>query len=222
MATATHLINRTPSKVLDFSAPIDLLSCEFSHVSLKTNLSAKIFGCVVYVHVHNAGKLDHRSLKCIFLGYSTTQKGYKCYHPTSRKILVTANAKFDEMKMLYDRAEGQLDTFLQGTSEGEGSEGEDHSPTREISKQTPVISTVPSQVEEEESVIPEVMQAEEVLTDTDIPNKNRWPIAISKGVCECTKNKLYPISNYVSYSQVSPEYNWVIQALMTISVPRNV
>ena len=134
MAIATHLINWTPSKVLDISAPIDLLSSEFPHVSLKTNLPTKIFGCVVYAHVHNAGKLDHPSLNCIFLGYSTTQKRYKCYHPTSRKILVTADAKFDEMKMFYDWAEGPLDTFLQGTSEGEGSEGEDHSPSPEISK----------------------------------------------------------------------------------------
>ena len=66
------------------------------------------------------------------------------------------------------------------------------------------------------------MQAEEGLADTDIPSNNGWPIAISKGVRECTKTKLYPISNYVSYSQVSPEYNRVIQALMTVSVPRNV
>ena len=107
VATATHLINRTPSKVLDLSAPIDLLSFEFPHVSLKINLPAKIFGCVVYAHVHNARKLDHRTLQCIFLGYSTTQEGYKCYHPTSRKILVTTDAKFDEMKMFYDLAEGQ-------------------------------------------------------------------------------------------------------------------
>ena len=104
VATATHLINRTSSKVLDFSAPIDLLSSEFQHLLLKTNLPAKIFGCVVYAHIHSTGKLDHRSLKCIFLGYCTTQKGYKCYHPTSRKILVTADAKFDEMKIFYDRA----------------------------------------------------------------------------------------------------------------------
>ena len=114
--------------------------------------------------------------------------------------------------MFYDRAEDQLDTFLQGTSEGEGSEREDHSPTPAISKQTPVISIVPSQVEkEEEYVIPEVMQTEEVLTNKDIPSYYGWPIAISKGICECTKTKLYLISNYVSYSQVSPEYNRVIK-----------
>ena len=195
-----------------------MLSSEFQHLSLKINLPAKIFGCVVYAHIHNAGKLDHRSLKCIFLGYSTTQKGYKCYHPTSRKILVTADAKFDEMRMFYDRAEDELGTFLQGTSEGE-----DHSLTPAISKQIPVISTTPSQVEEEaDSVIPEVIPLEEVLTNTDIPNNDGWPIAINKGVRECTKTKLYPISNYVSYNQVSPEYNRVIQALMTVSVPRNV
>ena len=63
---------------------------------------------------------------------------------------------------------------------------------------------------------------EEVLTNTDIPSNNGWPIAINKGVRECTKTKLYPLSNYVSYNQVSPEYNRVIQALMTVSVLRNV
>ena len=66
------------------------------------------------------------------------------------------------------------------------------------------------------------MQVEEVIADTDIPNNNGWPIAISKGVRECSKTELYPISNYVSYSQVSPEYNQVIQALMTVSILRNV
>ena len=106
VATTTHLINQTPSKVLDFSTPIDMLSYEFPHVLLKTNLPAKIFGCVVYAHVNNADKLDHRSLKGIFLGYSTTQKVYKCYHPTSRKILVKTDAKFDEMNMFYDREKG--------------------------------------------------------------------------------------------------------------------
>ena len=66
------------------------------------------------------------------------------------------------------------------------------------------------------------MQVEEVLADTYIPNNNGWPIAISRGIRECTKTQLYPIINYVSYIQVSSEYNQVIQALMIVSVPKNV
>ena len=52
------------------------------------HLIPKIFD-VSFVHVHspNKGKLDLRAVKCIFIGYSSTQKRYKCYHPPSKKIL---------------------------------------------------------------------------------------------------------------------------------------
>ena len=116
VATATHLINRTPSKTLNLKAPIDLLSSEYPYLCLKTNISAKIFGCIVSVHLHHTGKLDHRAIKCISLRYSTTQKGYKCYQPSSRKFFISADAKFDDFRMFYDeasRSEGYLDSMAQ-------------------------------------------------------------------------------------------------------------
>ena len=48
--TAIHLINRLPSKVLDFRSPIDLLEECFPNIKLKTGLPVKVFGCVCYVH----------------------------------------------------------------------------------------------------------------------------------------------------------------------------
>ena len=230
VATAIHLINRTPLKTLNLKAPIDLLSSEYPHLCLKTNLSAKIFGCVVYVHLHHIGKLDHRAIKCIFLGYSTRQKGYKCYHPSSRKVFITADAKFDDIKMFYDeasRSKGYLDSMAP-----EYDENEDHRMTQlELSnpapgsnEQNPDASTIPSPIEEEEeSYTLEITQndAEKPKGD-DVPSNNRWSIAVSKGVRECTQTKLYPVSNYVSYTRMSPEYNLVIQAIMTVSIPKNV
>lgn len=81
--TATHLINRIPSRVLGFKSPLDVLSKFFPNIQTTNNLLPKIFGCVSFVHVHSQhrGKLDPRALTCIFVGYSATQKGYKCYHP---------------------------------------------------------------------------------------------------------------------------------------------
>ena len=41
-------------------------------------------------------KLDRKSLKCIFLGYSRVQKGYRCYCPSFRRYLVFADVTFLE------------------------------------------------------------------------------------------------------------------------------
>ena len=81
--TAAHLINRLPSRILGFKSPMDILSTFYPNLHTTNNLVPRIFGCVAFVHVHNQnrGKLDPRALKCVFLGYSSTQKGYKCYHP---------------------------------------------------------------------------------------------------------------------------------------------
>lgn len=67
MLIIAHLINRLPSQVLGFKSP--------------NNLTPKIFGYVLFVHIHahNKGKLDPRALKCNFIEYSSTQKGYKYF-----------------------------------------------------------------------------------------------------------------------------------------------
>jgi transposase InsO family protein len=84
LLTASYLINRMPSRVLDFQTPLEVLSLP---LSTAKGVSPKVFGCVCFVHIHGPirSKLDPRSLKCVFVGYSPTQKGYKCYHPPSRK-----------------------------------------------------------------------------------------------------------------------------------------
>jgi hypothetical protein len=48
------------------------------------HLPPRIFGCACYVQVLSpvGEKLDPKSIKCVFMDYSHTQKGYKCYFPT--------------------------------------------------------------------------------------------------------------------------------------------
>ena len=53
----------------------------------KSNLShVKIFGSITFVHIPDEKhqKLNPKSEKCIFVGYSLEQKGYKCFNPSSK------------------------------------------------------------------------------------------------------------------------------------------
>ena len=58
----------------------------------------RVFGSIAFVHIPKVErqKLDKKSLKCVFVGYSETQKGYRFWDPTSRKIKISRDALFDE------------------------------------------------------------------------------------------------------------------------------
>nr|KYP33440.1 Copia protein [Cajanus cajan] len=75
--TATYLINRLPFAILSSKSPMEVLNSFYPHITHTNNLQPRIFGCVSFVHVHSNGreKLDPRATKCVFLGYSATQKG---------------------------------------------------------------------------------------------------------------------------------------------------
>ena len=75
--TAAYLINRMPSRVLKFQTPCQSLLKSFPTTRLISIVPPKIFGCSVFVHINqqHRSKLDPRSLKCIFLGYSANKKG---------------------------------------------------------------------------------------------------------------------------------------------------
>ncbi|XP_040362272.1 uncharacterized protein LOC112202395 [Rosa chinensis] len=94
---ASHLINRLPSVPLQGRVPLEVLSNYVSIPSSNT-LPARVFGCIAYVHLYKnqRSKLDARALKCVFVGYSSHQKGYKCYHPQSQKFYVTMDVTFSE------------------------------------------------------------------------------------------------------------------------------
>jgi hypothetical protein len=56
--------------------------------------------------------MDPRARKYLFVGYSSTQKGYKCYHPHSGKLFVSMDVTFLKQEAYFLR--GASDTSLQG------------------------------------------------------------------------------------------------------------
>ena len=118
LSSAVYLINRTPSSVLGFRRPLDVLS---DHCTLPSivHLAPRVFGCVVYVHLHTnqRTKLEPHALKCVFVGYGSTQKGYRCYHPPTKKFYVSMDVIFHERMFFYPT--GITNSSLQGESRDE-------------------------------------------------------------------------------------------------------
>ena len=59
-------------------------------------IDPKVFGCTCFVWDVRlqVSKLDPKSLKCIFMGYSRVKKGSRCYCPTLRCYFVSTNVTF--------------------------------------------------------------------------------------------------------------------------------
>ncbi|KAG8472502.1 hypothetical protein CXB51_035379 [Gossypium anomalum] len=92
--TACFLINRSPSVAIEKKTPQEVWSGNLVDYS-----DLKIFGCPAYAHIDN-GKLEPRSIKCVFLGYKVGVKGYKLWCPENRKVVISRDVVFDETAML--------------------------------------------------------------------------------------------------------------------------
>ena len=63
----------------------------------------KLFGSTCFVRDHrpSVGKLDPRAVKCVFLGYSSSQQGYKCWCPSEKRRFVSMDVTFRESEPFY-------------------------------------------------------------------------------------------------------------------------
>ncbi|KAM2196223.1 hypothetical protein ACFX1R_030129 [Malus domestica] len=82
-----------PCKFLEVKSPYQLL---FGCIPSLQEL--KVFGSVVYPYVkpYNANKLQPRAVQCIFLGYAHGYKGVICYHPQTRKFILSRHVVHNE------------------------------------------------------------------------------------------------------------------------------
>nr|KYP62136.1 Retrovirus-related Pol polyprotein from transposon TNT 1-94 [Cajanus cajan] len=101
--TATYLINKLPTRILNGISPIESLLSFIPSSSLISSLPSRVFGCTIFVHSHhpNRSKLDPKALKCVFIEYPSNKKRYKCYHPQSRRVFITMDVTFHKTQSFY-------------------------------------------------------------------------------------------------------------------------
>ncbi|KAL0384763.1 UNVERIFIED_CONTAM: Retrovirus-related Pol polyprotein from transposon RE1 [Sesamum radiatum] len=91
--TAAYLINRLPSSVLQWKTPYEIL---YHKPPFLDHL--RIFGCLCYATnvLPHKDKFDSRASKCVLVGYSQNQKGYRLFHLTDKVIFTSRDVYFHE------------------------------------------------------------------------------------------------------------------------------
>ena len=92
-STVAYLINRLPTSVLNSTSPYEVFfNTRLDYSQLRT------FGCACYPYLgpYKHDKLSPKSILCVFLGYSTHSKGYRCLDPKIGRIYTSRHGVFDE------------------------------------------------------------------------------------------------------------------------------
>jgi hypothetical protein len=95
-----YLINKGPSSSLDGIIP------EEEWTGKKLNYSFFLnFGCEAFVHIdkENRIKLEEKSKKCTFIGYSVNDFGYHLWYYENKKTIRSRDVIFNEKFMYKDQ-----------------------------------------------------------------------------------------------------------------------
>jgi transposase InsO family protein len=98
LAAACYLLNRRPSSSIHSEVPYTRLFREqptYDHI--------RVFGCLCYPNLQatSAHKLASRSMACVFLGYPSSHKGYRCLDLSTRRIIISRHVIFDESRFPF-------------------------------------------------------------------------------------------------------------------------
>ncbi|KAM1023461.1 hypothetical protein ACFX2A_045325 [Malus domestica] len=94
--TLVYLLNRCPTKALEKKTPFEVFSGKKPSVK-----HLRVFGSVCYTLIPHQlrHKLEKSSNKGVFVGYCTSEKGYRVYNVLTQKIILSKDVIFDEDSM---------------------------------------------------------------------------------------------------------------------------
>jgi len=196
-------------------------------------MTLRVFYCTCFVQDLSPGldKLSPRSIKCVFVGYSRIQKGYRCYNPSTRIYLVSANVTFFKSTPYFSPQVAVIAsetifyslsvslptpsfTVFLPVSPVETSSAPASKPVRDFQYVYTHRPKVPTS--EPVSASPSPVDGSSPQQSTSLSDLN-IPIALRKGKRSCTDHL---ISNFVSYDHVNPIFRQFALSLSSESIPR--
>nr|GEW52879.1 Gag-Pol polyprotein [Tanacetum cinerariifolium] len=134
--TACYVINSSPSTAVELKTPMEM----WTGKPIKY-LNLHIFCIPVYVMYNSqeTTKLDLKSRKCLFLGYTDGVKGYRLWDPTAHKVVISRDVAFMEDE-IQENEEGvsttRETTTIQMEKEFQSNDSSEAVPQHEVNEMT--------------------------------------------------------------------------------------
>jgi len=192
----------------------------FPHASLHL-LPPKVFGSICFVHNFSPGldKISARSHKCVFLGFTRSQKGYKCFSPSLNRYFISVDVTFTETSFYFKSSSSPLVS----------SSNQTYIP---IVCDSPVMSNVPTESPPSPPLRVYSRRQTSQRPPSDSPLMSDLlpppaptvepdlPIVIRKGI-RSTRN---PSPHYtaLSYHRLSQPFYTCLSSISSVSIPKSV
>ncbi|KAI4376250.1 hypothetical protein MLD38_014035 [Melastoma candidum] len=98
VCTVNHVINRLPLSSINYATLFSLINGHTPDYSLLRPFGCLCFPYTGYLTRH---KLSVKVVSCVFLGYSDSHKGYRCYDPITERLYISCHVRFQEDTFPY-------------------------------------------------------------------------------------------------------------------------
>ncbi|XP_075111723.1 uncharacterized protein LOC142181931 [Nicotiana tabacum] len=190
----------------------------------------RIFGCLGYLsEVMKTDKFSPRAIPTVFLGYSIVQKGYKMYTLASKEFIMSRDVVFKEDVYSFKHIDlpiSSLFPILELSPHSVSDNRVTHSTDTLTSTENPDlatdahINTLPAKLPVDTS--PFILSPKAFEPNRKSQRVSKPPLWMKDYVIQSQgkSNCCYPLSNYVSYANISSVYSSILSAHSAIIEPK--
>ena len=181
-------------------------------------LPPHVFGCVCFVHILTPGqdKLSAKATKCVFLGYSPLQRGYRCYSTVTNQYFIYVDVTFFEDSSFFSTVEHPHVSDVLHVPLVLPSSDFPSPPMDAVTRPLQVYTRhprPPTRPPADSSSMPPSSPAPIPPPPDDLP------IAIRKGTRSISNP--HPVYNFLSYHRLSLPYFVFVSTLSSVFTPKS-